>query len=357
MLVHICCRVDSEYFFKKLAQIYPNEKFIGYFYDPNIHPYSEFLLRFEEVKFSCKKLGIKLIKGEYDFTHWLNFVKGLENEPEKGKRCEFCFDFRLENTAHLAKKLGEKKISTTLLMSPKKSHSQLTNSLQKIALKHSLEFIAPDFRKNSGSAEQFSLAKENHFYKQNYCGCIYALSKQQIYQNAHLTQLQSPLTRQILPNSIEEKLKFYKKVRNLVENGAKFCIVKERFLNYRLLMGFVKFDEKIVPSYFVYMSKFRREFAKFILTNSSEIVFCKDEIKILSINAFNKLANTDFQSVCQMLEKPLKISKELSFRSKFLGKFSLSPIIIVDKIYPCKAQIYAKFEIFDDVGEKYIKIS
>lgn len=357
MLVHICCRVDSEYFFKKLIEIYPNEKFVAYFYDPNIHPYSEFLLRFEEVKFSCKKLKIKLIKGQYDFINWLNFVKGLENEPEKGKRCEICFDFRLENTARLAKKIGEKKFTTTLLMSPKKSHLQLQNSLQKIALKYDLEFIAPDFRKNGGSNEQFSLAKQCHFYKQNYCGCIYALSKQQIYQNAYFTQLQSPINRQILPNCVEEKLKFYAKVRNLGAKNVKFQIIKERFLNYRLLAGFVKFDGKITPSYVIFMSKFRRENSKFEIKNSCEIAFCKDEIKLLSINAFNKLANFSFQSVCQMLQNPPKISKELAFRDKFLGKFSLSPLIIVDKIYPCGAEIYAKFEIFDDVCEKLVKIS
>ena len=129
MLVHICCSVDSHYFIAELKKLYPNEQIIGYFYDPNIHPYSEFLLRFQDVKRSCKKLGVKVICGEYEYEEWLKGTNGLENEPEKGKRCEYCFDFRVGNSAKIALELGCKKITTTLLMSPKKDFTQLENAL------------------------------------------------------------------------------------------------------------------------------------------------------------------------------------------------------------------------------------
>ena len=99
MLVHICCSVDSHFFLEKLLVDYPDEKLIGFFYDPNIHPYSEYRLRFLDVKHSCDKLGIELIEGEYDFETWLDVVSGLENELEKGKRCEVCFDRRFEVSA------------------------------------------------------------------------------------------------------------------------------------------------------------------------------------------------------------------------------------------------------------------
>jgi len=69
MLVHICCAVDSHYFLQKLQADYPDEKLTGFFYDPNIHPYSEYYLRLLDVKRSCKMLGIDLIEGEYDFEH------------------------------------------------------------------------------------------------------------------------------------------------------------------------------------------------------------------------------------------------------------------------------------------------
>ena len=74
MLVHICCSVDSHFFLEKLQADYPEEKLTGFFYDPNIHPYSEYRLRYLDVQRSCKKLGIDLLEGEYDFETWMDAV-------------------------------------------------------------------------------------------------------------------------------------------------------------------------------------------------------------------------------------------------------------------------------------------
>jgi len=125
MLVHICCSVDSHYFLQKLQEDFPNEKLTGFFYDPNIHPYSEYRLRFEDVKHSCELLDIELLEGEYDIDTWMKLVKGLENEPEKGDRCTVCFDRRLEVSVHKAKELGHDSFTTSLLISPKKSQDKL----------------------------------------------------------------------------------------------------------------------------------------------------------------------------------------------------------------------------------------
>ena len=99
ILVHICCSVDSHYFLQKLQKDYPKATLIGFFYDPNIHPYSEYYLRLLDVKRSSKLLNIELIEGEYDYNLWLEAVKGYEDEPEKGKRCSICFDRRFEVSA------------------------------------------------------------------------------------------------------------------------------------------------------------------------------------------------------------------------------------------------------------------
>jgi len=131
VLVHICCAVDSHYFLNRLRKDFPNEKLVGYFYDPNIHPYSEYKLRLLEVKRSCKKLRVELIEGEYDFDSWLKAVEGLELEPEKGKRCNVCFDYRFRESAKMCAKLGLKRFTSTLLTSPKKSISQLRNEGEK----------------------------------------------------------------------------------------------------------------------------------------------------------------------------------------------------------------------------------
>ena len=234
MLVHICCSVDSHYFLQRLRKDHPNERIVGYFYDPNIHPYSEFLLRFEDVKRSCEKLGIELICGEYDYEAWLGGTKGLEDEPEKGKRCEYCFDFRMKDSAKKALDLGLNKITTTLLMSPKKDFSQLKKALDEAVVGSNLEAVAVDYRKNGGTSEQFILAKKDKLYHQNYCGCVFALKKQRDSQNLPQSELMSELHARALYGSIEARLELYKKVRDCEARGEKFHLFRRRFLNYRL---------------------------------------------------------------------------------------------------------------------------
>jgi len=78
--------VDSHYFLERIQEEFPNEKLIGYFYDPNIHPYSEYRLRYLDVEYSCKKLGISLIEGQYNLEERLKKVKRMEQLLEKGDR-------------------------------------------------------------------------------------------------------------------------------------------------------------------------------------------------------------------------------------------------------------------------------
>ena len=159
MLVHICCAVDSHYFLQKIRDDYPDERVVGFFYDPNIHPYSEYYLRLLEVRRSCGILGIELVEGEYDIDSWLKAVRGLEREPEKGARCAVCFDHRFEKSAQICSELGLERFTSTLLTSPKKSLKQLEISGQRLGERYGVEFVAPDYRKASGTQEQNILAK------------------------------------------------------------------------------------------------------------------------------------------------------------------------------------------------------
>ena len=377
MLVHICCSVDCDYFLRRLKEL-TQEPLIGYFYDPNIHPYGEYVLRMHDAKRVCENLGIKFIPGEYDFQGWLDGARGLENEPEKGARCEFCFDFRMQKTAELALSLGQRKITTTLLMSPKKSHSQLCASLQRICERCGLEFIAPDFRKNGGTNEQFALAKKDALYHQNYCGCIYALAaqrndqqrvernlggsltadlKQNLAQGAEIYELMSSIDRQILPASVEEKLKFYKKLCSLERKGVKFSVLRDQFLNYRLLRAWIKFDGKVAPSFVLFGSHFTRENVKFSIERECEI-FCSDkgEIKILSLAKFNEISRSNFKSVSEMLKNPPSLARQNKARAALCAAGSLSPIIVTDEIRAAKVQIYGLSRIFLDVREILVRI-
>lgn len=356
MLVHICCSVDSDYFLKRLCQNYPKNELIAYFYDPNIHPYSEYLLRLSDVKRSCKKLGVKLIAGEYDYESWLSGTKGLENEPEKGARCAYCFDFRLENSAQKAIELAQKQITTTLLMSPKKEFEQLKTSLEKICSKYNIEYFVPDYRKGGGTTEQFKNAKSEQLYHQNYCGCLYALNMSRA--EAHLTELSCPLNHQIQPASSDERIKLYKKIRKLEKAGKSFEILKTKIKNYRLLSAKLSLENSTIPSYIIFGSVLNKEKSSFsILENSNPDIYqAKDYIWLISLNLFNKLLKCDYKSVKELCSKAPSLKKELKIRSKLCGQLSSNPIIVLDKIPLGKVNLSLKSSEFSSTSEVlYIK--
>ncbi|MBZ7935034.1 epoxyqueuosine reductase QueH [Campylobacter sp. B0100352/1] len=357
MLVHICCSVDSHYFIEELRKAYPKEEIIGYFYDPNIHPLSEYELRFLDVKRSCEKLKIKLYKGEYEYEKWLNAVRGFEDEPEKGARCKICFDLRMRSCVEFAAKLGQKKLTTTLLTSPKKDLEQLKNALQKECEPYGIEFLAPDFRKNGGTQRQFALAKEQKLYHQNYCGCIYGLKKQK-QDKSFIDELMSPINGQILPASIESRIAFYKKIKTLEKKGKKFEIKRDKFLNYRLLNALVKLDKKPIKSYILFYSHFKNSYTKLSVEKDKVdfYVSFKDEINFWSFKYFNSLLKNKFKTFEEFLNKPLKINQEINLRHKLFNSYNLSPVIILDQIHQGRYEICAKSEIYFDTEEKILLI-
>lgn len=176
LLLHTCCAVCGAYladFFKNQA-----EKILLYFYNPNIYPKEEYKKRLEIVKKMAKIYHLEFLAGEYEPDFWLQKTKGLENEPEGGKRCIVCFQIRLEKTAQLAQQLGYDAFSTTLGISPYKNLSLINELGQKIAQKFGLTFIRLD-EKNKKDFWQKSriLAKKFNFYHQKYCGCLFSLKK------------------------------------------------------------------------------------------------------------------------------------------------------------------------------------
>jgi len=357
MLVHICCSVDSHFFLQKLQKLYPDEKLTGFFYDPNIHPYSEYLLRLLDVKRSCKMLGIKLIEGEYDVKGWLEAVRGYENEPEKGKRCTLCFDNRVEVSMQKAKELGYAKVTTTLLTSPKKSIEQLSAVGYELSKKYGVEFVSVDFRKNGGTNEQFLLAKEDKLYHQDYCGCIYALSKQRDTQGKIADELFTNIANQIQPESIEERIELYQKRVELEEKKVEYDIVKESFINYRLLRAYLSVDKKTVPSYPLFYSYMKRKKVKLrVEKNIKDIYFAnRDNIKFVEIDYFNKLTGCSYKNVKELVFHPPKVEDEVKFRKHIEdGFYSLSPVILVDKVDFKTFELYLDAIYYNDIRENLV---
>jgi len=361
LLVHICCSVDSHFFLQKLTKLYPDKKLTGFFYDPNIHPYSEYKLRLMDVKRSCKKLGIDLLEGEYDYERWIEAVRGFESEPEKGKRCSICFDNRLEATAQKALELGESEITTTLLTSPKKSIEQLRQRGAQIQEQFGVHVATPDFRIDGGTQEQFALAKEEQLYHQNYCGCLFALEVQREGQDRLKDELSSPITAQILPSSIEDRINLYENIIALEEKNEKFRLKREKFLNYRLLRAFIKDQNKnVIPSYFLFYSTLLRDFVKgrVNLIENDIGYFNREEVLIVSIKKLNKLLNTTYKDVSELMKNAPSVEDEIKVRNYLSNSYiqTLNTIIVVDIVEERKYEVYLNSKTYTDVREVLVKI-
>ena len=357
MLVHICCSVDSHFFMEKLQHEFPDETLIGFFYDPNIHPYSEYQLRLLDVKRSCQKLGIALIEGDYDYENWRNAVRGWENEPEKGKRCEVCFDRRFEVSAYKALELGETSMTTTLLVSPKKSQEQLKKSGDAFYASHGVKFIAFDYRKNGGTNDQGRVSREQQLYRQDYCGCLYGLTLQRHQHHRLMDEMFSPLNRQILPASIEERLELYQKRMELEDQGTDYRIIKERFLNYRLLSASVTVGLDVIPSYPLFYSTINRTSTegKIEFEIEGQFFLNREEVRFITIDTFNTLTASSYKNTQALMVNPPSIQTELALRMHLThNPFNTSAIIVVDEIPTTKIVLMLETKTYEDTREKLV---
>ena len=359
LLVHICCSVDSHYFLQKLQTEFPEEKLTGFFYDPNIHPYSEYYLRLLDVKRSCKMLSIDLIEGDYDVENWLDAVRGLEHEPEKGSRCGVCFDRRFEISAKKASEMGETSFTSTLLTSPKKSLKQLQTAGDALAEREGIAFVAPDYRKASGTQEQNILAKEDALYRQDYCGCMFGLNIQRDQQDKLADELFVPLSKQIQPESIEERIEMYEKRWQMEEENIPHKIIKQRFLNWRLTMGLLRVRKEVIPAHFLPYSTIKGEYTRGKIEYSIGEVhhMNRDEVRFITLKHYNDMAHTDYKTVTELIYSPPVFSKEVELRAKLgVTPYDLSIIMVVEKIPTNKIEILCQSKTYSDVKEVLIKI-
>jgi len=342
---------------EKLQQEFPDEKLIGFFYDPNIHPYSEYQLRLLDVQRSCQKLGIELIEGHYDYENWLNAVRGWENEPEKGKRCEVCFDRRFEVSAYKALELGETSMTTTLLVSPKKSQEQLKRSGDAFYASHGVQFIAFDYRKNGGTNDQGRVSREQQLYRQDYCGCLYGLSMQREQQHRLMDEMFSPIGHQILPASIEERLELYKKRIALEDQGIDYRIIKERFYNYRLLNASVTVGLEVIPSYPLFYSTLNRTSTegKIEFELEGQFFLNREEVRFITIDTFNTLTASSYKNTQALMVNAPSIETEIALRTHLThSPFNTSTIIVVDTIPSTKISLILETKTYEDTRERLL---
>lgn len=179
ILLHICCAVCGAYLVELLK-----EKFevILYYFNPNIWPQEEYNRRLDSVKALAEYFNTELIVEDYDHISWLEKIKGLEEEPEGGKRCEICFKERLLKTLNYAIENKINYFTTTLPISPYKSKELINEIGEKISSDRRTIFLSFSeiekmFQEEKKELWQKTreLAKVLNFYHQKYCGCEFSL--------------------------------------------------------------------------------------------------------------------------------------------------------------------------------------
>ena len=174
LLLHSCCAPCSGDIMKRLLDSDIN--YTVYFYNPNIHPHEEYMLRKEENMAFAKKYKIPFVDDDYNPRTWFEITKGMEHEPERGKRCSTCFDMRFIKTSEYAYNNGFDIISSTLGISRWKDMNQINNSGKYAASKFKgLSYWDFNWRKENGSHRMIEVSKDEGFYMQEYCGCVYSL--------------------------------------------------------------------------------------------------------------------------------------------------------------------------------------
>lgn len=173
LLLHSCCAPCSCGILSMLKESCID--FSVFFYNPNIVPETEYLKRKDENKRFSDKLGIPFIDADYNTDYWEQNITGLENEPEKGKRCSICFYLRMKCTADFANKNGFDTISSSLGISRWKNFDQVTSCGKKAASEFpGIIYWEQNWRKNGGVEMMAAFSKSENFYRQNFCGCRYS---------------------------------------------------------------------------------------------------------------------------------------------------------------------------------------
>lgn len=175
ILLHACCGICSGYPISYLKDM--GYSVCVYFYNPNIYPFEEYQKRLEAERILCRHFECELIEGIYEPDVYYDFVNGYEEEPEKGARCDKCFELRLTSAAEAAKNLNIKTFTTSMVISPHKNYEKLTLIGEKIAQKFDLEYLSTNFRKQDGFLKTNKISKSLNLYRQNYCGCKFAMRK------------------------------------------------------------------------------------------------------------------------------------------------------------------------------------
>ncbi len=167
LLIHVCCGPCAGGAVRRVAEDYALTLF---FSNSNIWPEEEYLKRLESARLLARELNLPLVEDIYDHAAWLEWIRGREQEPEGGARCELCFEFNIGRTARYATDNHFDRITTTLTISPHKKSEMIFRAGNKFD-----KFLPINFKKQAGFQQSIEVSRRYNLYRQNYCGCEFSI--------------------------------------------------------------------------------------------------------------------------------------------------------------------------------------
>ncbi len=201
LLLHSCCAPCSSYVLEYLSAYF---RITVYYYNPNITAKDEYRHRADEQRRLIDELNteyselndtgsdnkvvvieperkrryeINFVEGAYEPQKFIEISKGLENEPEGGKRCFECYRLRLASAVEYAETNGFDYVTTTLSISPLKNAAKLNEIGLECTENRQVSYLCSDFKKREGYKRSIELSREHNLYRQDYCGCGFTKQK------------------------------------------------------------------------------------------------------------------------------------------------------------------------------------
>ena len=177
ILLHSCCGPCSSSVLELLSKYFDVTVL---WYNPNLYPEAEYDKRLETQKQLIDAIAedgvqAKLLVESWRSEDYFSRIKGLENEPEEGRRCLECFRIRLEETARIASERGFEWFCTTLTVSSRKDAVAINAIGREAEAKYGVKWLPSEFKKREGNHRSIILSEKYGLYRQEYCGCVFSL--------------------------------------------------------------------------------------------------------------------------------------------------------------------------------------
>ena len=184
LLLHACCGPCSSAVLEQLCQHF---EITILYYNPNIWPDAEYHRREQELErfvAQAHPLGVTVVEDRYDPREFYEAARGLEDEPERGRRCTACYRLRMRRAAQYAAQHGFDWFTTTLSISPHKDAARINQIGQELAAEYGVPHLPSDFKKKNGYLRSLQLSVEYGLYRQDYCGCVFSARQSQAERDA-----------------------------------------------------------------------------------------------------------------------------------------------------------------------------